>query len=72
MGVTITDAGRPERAPLPRDAAAFDSVERLAMAIERASAAGQWAIVELLGRQLEALTRAHAGNVVDIAGWGRR
>lgn len=42
-------------------------VDRLARAIDRASAAGEWSIVELLGRQLEALTRASAGNVVDLA-----
>jgi len=41
-------------------------VSRLTLAIERATAAEQWQIVELLGRQLDALTRARAGNVVDL------
>lgn len=45
---------------------AEDDVSRLTGAIARASEAGQWSIVELLGRQLEALTRTRAGNVVDL------
>lgn len=51
---------------------AEDDVARLTKAIAAAADAGQWSIVELLGRQLEALTRARAGNVVDLAEARRR
>ncbi|MBX3228607.1 MAG: hypothetical protein KIT84_08145 [Labilithrix sp.] len=40
-------------------------MSRLTRAIERASAAGEWGVVELLGRQLEVLARGP--NVVDLA-----
>ncbi len=42
-------------------------VGRLTRAVALAAEAGQWAVVELLGRQLEAMSRAAAPNVVDLA-----
>lgn len=49
-----------------------DNVDRLTRSIALAAEAGQWAVVELLGRQLEAVTRASAGNVVDLSARRRR
>lgn len=43
-----------------------DDVTRLTRAIELAAEAQQWQVVKMLGGQLEALTRAAAGNVVDL------
>jgi hypothetical protein len=44
-----------------------DSVERaLAVALERASAAGEWAAVVTLAKELEARRLARAGNVVAL------
>lgn len=49
-----------------------DNVARLTRAIGLAADAGQWAVVTMLGGQLEALTRAAAGNVVDLSAARRR
>lgn len=45
----------------------------LAAAIRAASDAGRWDVVVMLGRQLEALTLADAGNVrpLNVERWGR-
>lgn len=53
-------------------AADDDDVARLTRAIDRACAAEKWAVVELLGRQLEALTRSRTPNVVELAARRRR
>lgn len=44
-----------------------DDVARLTRAIELAANAGEWQVVKMLGGQLEALTRAAAGNVVELS-----
>jgi hypothetical protein len=51
-----------------------DDVSRLTHAIDLAARAGEWQVVKMLGAQLEALTRAAAGNVVvlDAARRARR
>ncbi|MBS2013536.1 MAG: hypothetical protein JST00_11645 [Deltaproteobacteria bacterium] len=43
-----------------------DDVARLTRAIELAAQAQEWQVVTMLGEQLKALTRAAAGNVVDL------
>ena len=58
--------------PDPATAAPSSDVARLTGAIAKAADAGQWPIVELLGRQLEALTRAAAGNVLDFEAEAKR
>jgi len=40
--------------------------EALALALERASQAGQWDVVRLLAKELEARRHSAAGNVVPL------
>jgi ribulose 1,5-bisphosphate carboxylase large subunit-like protein len=57
--------GNPESQPAPGEGA--DPVEAaLAVALERASLVGQWTVVEVLARELEARRKARSG-VVDMA-----
>ena len=54
----------PETPPSPDDA--------LAVALERATLAGQWDVVRLLAKELEARRHAAAGNVVPLRREPRR
>jgi hypothetical protein len=58
------DRRSPEAPPSPDDA--------LAVALERATLAGQWDVVRLLAKELEARRHAAAGNVVPIRREPRR
>jgi hypothetical protein len=49
-----------------------DPVELALAALDRASAAGQWAVAEVLARELEAQRKARAGVVqLDTERWKR-
>jgi hypothetical protein len=53
------------------DTQSEEPLERLTTAIVLASQAGQWAVVQTLAKQLEALTVARAGNVIPLRREGR-
>lgn len=66
----VDDAGAREPSPRPSpDAAPAEAVDplfSLAVALERASAAGRWDVVAILAKELEARRLEAAGNVVAI------
>jgi hypothetical protein len=51
----------------PSESAPLSVEDALALALERASAAGQWSIVGQIAAQLEARRLTGAGNVVPLA-----
>jgi hypothetical protein len=76
----VGDAGGPEheagqlREPAERRSAETRPTadEALALALERATLAGQWDVVRLLAKELEARRHAAAGNVVPLRREPRR
>jgi integrase len=63
MGPVMAGSGVPSVAPVE---APTTTVHALALALERASAAGRWDLVTLLARELEARRLEAAGNVVPL------
>ena len=70
---TRGDTEAHERQPRsPEVASENDPVELALAALDRASAAGQWAVAEVLARELEAQRKARAGVVqLDTERWKR-